>query len=108
MPSIKIQVHENDQSTGEKKGTFLSPNPKIRVGYDSQVNWNLVNSGATFEVRFNGFTSPFTSNELSISDGNPRTTTRQDGLYHYTVQVKKGSDTWTIENCPEFEVTGGS
>ena len=104
MPQIKIQVREaDDGATGERKGTFTHPPSKVKTAPNSTVNWNLVNPGATFKVRFRGFRSPFSSGELDIDNENPRTATNP-GVYHYAVQVTKGQDVYTIEQCPEFEV----
>jgi hypothetical protein len=104
---IMIQVHESDQPTGEKAGTFHHPYPKVVVGTDRQVKWKLLNQNATFELTFSGSTSPFSSNELSISDEEERTAVTP-GLYHYAVRVTTGGKDYVIANCPEFEVTGGT
>jgi hypothetical protein len=106
MPTpINIHVHENDQANGEKQGTFTEPHPKVKLNPNTAVNFNLLNAGATFAVRFTGFKSPFTSGELDISDGGNRTIDpAASGVYHYAVKVTKGGNVYTISNCPEFEV----
>ena len=106
MPQIDIDVHEdNSQPNDGNKGTFVRPHPKVNVGLNAAVNWHLVNQGATFEVKFSGFKSPFSSNELSITTENARNTDKA-GVYHYAVKVTKTAtaETWEIANCPELDV----
>ena len=105
MTKIQIHVFENHQPDGLQKGTFSHPNPKVRVLGDSDVSWEVQNGDATFEVKFVGFKSPFTSGEFSITNSNPRRTTNVPGRYHYAVLVRtRTGDIHTIDDCPEFEV----
>jgi hypothetical protein len=105
VPAINIQVHENHQPNGENEGTFLEPHPKIRVSTGGSINFNLINGGAAFRVRFNGFHSPFVSGALDIDQSNAQQTiSGTPGRYHYSVQVTKGGKAWSIDNCPELDV----
>ena len=104
MPPINIHVLEAP-ANGENEGTFLEPHPKIKVSTNANVNFNLINAGATFKVRFNGFRSPFVSGDLDIDQNNAnQQTSVTAGQYHYTIQVTKGAKIWSIENCPELDV----
>lgn len=106
MPPINIHVHETNQPNGENAGTFTEPHPKINVSKNANINFNILNPGATFKVRFNGFQSPFTSRILDIDQTTPAQTTSQTaGRYHYTIQVTLASGAiYSIENCPELDV----
>lgn len=104
MPPINIHVLEA-ASGGENAGTFIEPHPKIKVSTNAAVNFNLINGGASFKVRFNGFQSPFVSGDVDIDQTNAQQTTSTDvERYHYAISVTKGSNTWTIEDCPELDV----
>ena len=105
MPPINIQVHESHHPSGENEGTFLEPHPKIKVSAGGSVNFNLINDGAAFRVRFNGFQSPFVSGALDIDRNNANQTISQTpGRYHYSIQVTKDGKAWSIDNCPELDV----
>ena len=102
MPQINIHVLEND-SNGEKAGSFVEPHPKVRVAKYDNVNFHLINGGGMFVVKWNGFSSPF-ANANNLTDENPRQVVNS-GQYHYAVQVTTGSGAvYTIDNCPEVDV----
>ena len=104
---IRIHVHRAPPGNGEIAGSFTSPPAKVRVGLGTDVHWELQlvppDAHAAFEVKFQGFLSPFSSDELYIATPAPRTTSRV-GRYHYALKVTSAGVDYVIENCPEFEV----
>ena len=111
--TVRITVH-SDNGNGEKKGTFTAPPPKLRVDTNQLVEWNLQvtpnDAGATFEVRFSGFSSPFNDANgdpiLTVTDTSPALQAVNKALYHYSVRVNtSGGEVFTIDGCPELEVS---
>jgi hypothetical protein len=107
MPQINIHVHETHQGNGERAGTFIEPHPKVRALIGDPINWHVLNPKYTsFEVKFAGGTSPFTSGEMSISDTAPRTVANVSGVFHYSVRLVIETTTYRIQDCPELEPVG--
>jgi len=108
---VKIKVHRN--GSGEKKGTFTEPPPKLRVDPNEWIKWDLQvappDPPETFEIRFQGFSSPFKDAAgapiLTLNQASPALQAVNKALYHYAVKVTTATDEFKIEACPELDVS---
>jgi plastocyanin len=104
--NILIRVSSANSASG-KAGTFTHPPPKVKLDVGDTVTWDPGANGTlpnAFQVRFQGFRSPFQSGDTDISNNNNYQTVANPGVYHYSVKVTIGGVPFTIEGCPEFDV----
>jgi hypothetical protein len=112
VKTLKIILHRRG-SPDERTGTFTGPAPKMKVlpGYGVSFSLQVTpdDPTATFVVTFPA--TPFTSGDtvngaliFSIDNSDVHKAVFA-GLFHYQVTVTTVDGTFSINNCPELDVS---
>jgi plastocyanin len=97
--TVPIHMEHVDLATGEQKGTFKSPWPKLTIKSGTQVQWQN-EAGFTFLVDF-GNTSPFPQQQ--ITDSNYYTATGT-GTFKYSVTATHTASGFSSSVDPDLDV----